>query len=48
VVDRDTIGITLVQAFDAAIGLKLRRTMETLGPAITSMLNFAALIWLLN
>lgn len=35
-----------VQAFDAIIGIKLKDSLKTYGPAMTSLLNLGALVWL--
>ena len=40
-------GMTIVQACDAAIGVRIGDRMKTLGPAGTALLNLAATIWLL-
>jgi hypothetical protein len=41
-------GMIIVQALDAVIGVTLRDTMKTLGPAGTAIANLAALIWLMT
>ncbi len=38
--------MTMVQAFDAFIGVIIKDRMKTLGPAATALLNLAAVIWL--
>jgi hypothetical protein len=40
--------MTIVQACDAAIGMKIKDRMKTIGPAGTALLNLAATIWLLG
>jgi hypothetical protein len=40
------IGMIIVQAIDALIGITIRDIMKTLGPAATSAANLAALVWL--
>lgn len=37
-----------VQAIDAAIGVAIRDRFKSVGPALTSLANLAALIWLLQ
>lgn len=41
------IAMILVQAADAVIGALLRRRLETIGPALTALVNTAALTWML-
>ena len=38
----------VVQVLDAAIGIKLRDSLKTYGPAITAIFNLGALIWLIK
>lgn len=38
----------LVQGGDAVIGVTIRNTMKTFGPAAICLVNLAALIWLAN
>jgi hypothetical protein len=40
--------MTVVQACDAAIGVRIGDRMKTLGPAAIALLNLAATIWLLG
>ena len=40
--------MTIVQACDAAIGVRIEDRMKTFGPAGTALLNLAATIWLLR
>lgn len=40
--------MSLVQLGDALIGLRLRDTVKTVGPLLTSALNLAALFYLMN
>ena len=42
------IGMVIVQAGDAMIGLTLRDRMKTFGPAGTATVNLAALLWLIR
>ena len=39
--------MTLVQAGDASIGVSIRDRVKTIGPAITALINLAALTWVL-
>jgi hypothetical protein len=39
-------GMTIVQACDAAIGLRIKDRMKTIGPAAIAFLNAAAMAWL--
>ena len=41
------VGMIIVQACDAAVGVTIRDRLKTIGPAATALLNFAALAWLL-
>jgi len=41
-------GMILVQAFDAVIGVTIKDTMKTFGPAGTAIANLAALVWLMS
>lgn len=41
-------GIILLQAADALVGITIRDTIKTFGPAGTAIANLAALVWLLN
>ncbi len=41
------LAMVIVQALDAFIGVKQRNLMKTAGPAVLSMANLAALIWLI-
>lgn len=41
------VAMTVVQAGDAAIGGGIRDRVKTIGPAITALINLAALIWVL-
>jgi len=41
------IAMIVVQAVDAVIGIPQRDTLKTWGPAITAIVNLAALIWML-
>jgi hypothetical protein len=38
----------IVQACDAVIGTTIKDRMKTFGPAGTSLLNFVAVIWLIQ
>jgi hypothetical protein len=40
------VGMIIVQGADALIGLTLSDRLKTLGPALTALVNAAALIWL--
>jgi hypothetical protein len=40
------IGMIIVQALDAAIGVAIKDAMKTFGPAGTAIANLAALVWL--
>lgn len=42
------VGMIIVQACDAAIGVAIKDTMKTLGPAGTAIANLAALVWLMS
>jgi hypothetical protein len=42
------IAITLLQALDAVVGVKRRNKMETFGPAGSSIVNLAAITWLIR
>ncbi len=42
------LGMIIVQASDALIGIAIRNRMKTLGPAATALINLASLIWLLH
>jgi hypothetical protein len=42
------VTLTLVQALDALIGVRIRDRKETWGPASTAVLNLAALLWLVS
>jgi hypothetical protein len=39
--------MTIVQACDTAVGVKIKDTMKTFGPAVTALVNAAAAIWLI-
>lgn len=41
------LAMIIVQAADAVIGGVLRDRVKTVGPAVTAVLNLAALVWLL-
>lgn len=38
----------IVQALDTVVGVRIRDTFKTVGPAITAAANAAALIWMLT
>lgn len=38
----------IVQAIDAYIGVKLKDLLKTYGPAMTSLLNLCAFVWLIS
>jgi hypothetical protein len=38
----------VVQLGDTIIGIKIHDSLKTYGPAITALVNFAALIWLIH
>lgn len=38
----------ILQVCDAVVGLTIKDTMKTLGPAFTAFANLAALVWFLN
>lgn len=40
------VGMTILQACDAVIGVTIHDRMKTLGPAGTAVANLAALVWL--
>lgn len=40
--------MVLVQALDAAIGVRINDRVKTLGPAATAIVNLAALVWLIH
>jgi hypothetical protein len=42
------LAMVLVQGFDAVIGGAISDRVKTLGPAITALVNAAALIWMLT
>ncbi|MDJ0337527.1 hypothetical protein [Cryobacterium sp. PH31-O1] len=42
------LAVVLVQGFDAVIGGVISDRVKTLGPAITALVNAAALIWMLT
>ena len=42
------IGMAIVQASDALVGLQIKNTVKTVGPAITSILSIASIVWVLN
>ncbi len=41
------LAMIIVQGLDAVIGVFIRDRVKTIGPAITSLVNVAALIWML-
>lgn len=41
-------GMIIVQVGDAVIGVTIRNAIKTFGPAVTAIVNLAALIWLTN
>jgi hypothetical protein len=42
------LAMILVQALDAVVGRVTRDRTKTLGPAITAVVNAAALVWMLS
>ena len=42
------LSMTIVQGCDAAIGVRIKDRMKTLGPAGTALANLAAAIWLIG
>ena len=42
------LGMIVVQAIDALIGITIRDRMKTLGPAFTALANLAVLVWLVS
>ena len=41
------IAMVIVQAADAVVGVSIRDRMKTIGPAVITVVNLAALIWML-
>jgi hypothetical protein len=42
------VAMVLVQAGDALVGRTERDTIKTVGPAVTALVNLAALVWMLQ
>jgi hypothetical protein len=43
-----TVGMIIVQALDAGVGVTIRDRMKTFGPASMAVANLATLMWLIN
>jgi len=42
------VGMIILQALDAGVGVTMRDRMKTLGPAAIAVTNLAALVWLIS
>ena len=42
------VGMTLLQALDAGVGVTIKDRMKTFGPAAMAVTNLAALVWLVS
>ena len=42
------VGLIILQALDACVGVAIRDRMKTLGPAAIAVANLAALVWLIS
>jgi hypothetical protein len=42
------VGMIILQALDACVGIVIRDPMKTLGPAAIAVANLAALVWLIS
>ncbi|PYI65979.1 hypothetical protein CVV68_16265 [Arthrobacter livingstonensis] len=42
------LAMILVQGLDAVIGARISDRLKTVGPALTAMVNAAALVWMLT
>lgn len=42
------VAMIVVQGLDAFIGVRISNKVKTIGPALTALVNLAALVWLLS
>jgi hypothetical protein len=42
------VGMTILQALDAGVGVTIKDRMKTFGPAAMAVTNLAALVWLVS
>jgi hypothetical protein len=46
--DAVAVGMIILQALDAGVGVAIRDRMKTFGPAAIAVTNLAALVWLIS